>query len=87
MIDVVMYQRPGCHLCDDARGVLTAVVAEARAAGTAVTVREVDIDQDAALRDRYGELVPVIAVEGDPVCQWWADADRLRRAIDRVAGR
>jgi len=56
---VTLYTRAGCCLCDDAKRVLLA--AQERAS---FDYDEVDIDRDDALRDRYNDEVPVIAING-----------------------
>lgn len=53
--DVVLYTRAGCHLCDDAHNLLLRY---------GMTPRLVDIDADAALRERYNECVPVVVIDG-----------------------
>ena len=76
---LLLYVRAGCHLCGAAREVVTAVAAEA-----GVGWAEVDIDGDpkqAGLVDRYGELVPVVTVDGVQQGYWRIDAGRLRRAL------
>lgn len=74
---VVLYVRQGCHLCDDARPLVAEVAAEA---GT--TVAEVDIDAGGPdLVELYGELVPVVTVDGVQQGYWRFDGDRLRRAL------
>lgn len=74
---VVLYVRQGCHLCDDARPLVAGVATEA---GTRVD--EVDIDAGGPdLVERYGELVPVVTVDGVQQGYWRIDADRLRRAL------
>jgi len=76
---VVLYSRAGCHLCEDARAV---VAAEAERAGT--TWREVDVDRDVEPgRDlsQYGDLVPVVEVDGVRQGYWRIEAARLRRAL------
>lgn len=74
---VVLYVRQGCHLCDDARPLVAGVAAEAGAG-----VDEVDIDDGGPdLVERYGELVPVVTVDGVQQGYWRIDADRLRRAL------
>lgn len=72
---VVLYGRAGCHLCDDAREVLAAVVP------ADVGWREVHIDDDPALQARYGEYVPVVTVDDVQVGFWRIDPRRLRRAL------
>lgn len=76
---VVLYVREACHLCEDARAVVAEVAAEAGA-----TWAEVDIDTAAdaeELTAAYGELVPVVTVDGVRQGYWRLDADRLRRAL------
>jgi len=52
---VVVYSRPGCHLCEGVLRVLDE-------AGLAYV--EVDVDQDEALKAEYGWIVPAVAVGG-----------------------
>ncbi len=76
---IVLYVRAACHLCEDARAVVTAVAAQ-----TGATWAEVDVDtvdDGGASRDAYGELVPVVTVDGVRQGYWRLDADRLRRAL------
>ena len=54
--------REGCHLCDDAREVLTKVAAQ-----RGVTINEIDIDTDDRLTKLYGLRVPVILDRHDQV--------------------
>lgn len=42
---------------------------------------EVDVDEDPARQRRYGELVPVVLVDGVQVDYWQIDPDRLRAAL------
>ncbi len=56
---VVMYTRDGCHLCEDAWALL-----RREQARHGFTLEAVDVDADAALRERYGTEVPVVEVNG-----------------------
>ena len=73
---VLLYSRPGCHLCDAARQVVQAVCAEL---GEQFT--EVDITTSAELQREYGELIPVTLVDGKRHDFWRVDPDRLRAAL------
>lgn len=79
---VVLYGRPGCHLCVEARALVAAAAAE-----HGVTWVEVDVDAGGSARDGrpladvYGELVPVVEVDGARVGYWQIDAARLREAL------
>ena len=52
---VLLYGRPGCHLCEDARPIVARAAALARLA-----VLEVDIDADPELAVDYGLRIPVV---------------------------
>ena len=73
---VTLYGRPGCHLCDEARAVIEAVCAE-----LGESYAEVSIDDDAALRDRFANEIPVTFVDGRQHDFWRVSPDRLRRAL------
>lgn len=73
---VVIYGRSGCHLCDVARDTVAGVCAE-----LGERFAEVDIDDDPALADRFGEDIPVIFVDGAQHDFWRVDAGRLRAAL------
>jgi hypothetical protein len=71
--------RAYCHLCDDMRDALAPLVA-----GRDVTVVELDVDADAALEARYGDLVPVLLLGelagGRELCHYHLD-ERAVRAL------
>jgi hypothetical protein len=71
-----LISRTGCHLCDDARGILAAVAAEAN-----VSWDEVDVAADPILADEYGDRVPVVLLDGNEHTYWRVDAERLRAAL------
>ncbi len=75
---VVLYSKPGCHLCDDAREVVDSVCAE-----LSVSWHEVDISTDDDLTARYWEQIPVTLVDGRQHDFWRVDAARLRAALRR----
>jgi glutaredoxin len=76
MSRVVLYGKPGCHLCDNAREIVRAVCAE-----TGDDWSEVDITQDDRLFTEYGEQIPVTFVDGRQHDFWRVDPDRLRKAL------
>ena len=59
MKEVTLLTRRGCHLCEDARAVVQAAAA---VSGCAVT--EIDVDDDPELRAEYGDMVPVVLING-----------------------
>lgn len=74
--EVVMYTRTGCCLCNEAWEVLQA---ERRRFG--FDLREVDVDADPALAERYGNDVPVVTVDGQVRFRGRVNPALLRRAL------
>jgi len=79
---VTLYGRPGCHLCDDARTVLERIHAE-----SPFELREVDIESDDALLRTYLERIPVVALDGEEVYDYWVDEADLRARLATVGRR
>ena len=77
MSTVTLYSRPGCHLCEDARAALERVRERAPFA-----LVEVDIERDDALHRAYLERIPVVALDGEELFEYFVDeatlAARLR---------
>jgi glutaredoxin len=76
-MSVVLYSRPGCHLCEDARAML-------ERAGVAFS--ELDIESDDALFRRYLERIPVIAIDGVEAFELVVDEAALRARLVTLAG-
>ena len=55
----VMYTRAGCHLCDDAWELLAQYRDQ-----NGFTLEKQDVDASPELRERFGECVPVVVVNG-----------------------
>jgi len=79
---VVLYGRPGCHLCDDARVVLERVRAELPFA-----LVERDVEADDALFKAYLERIPVVALDGEELFDFFVDEAELRRRLAYTDGR
>jgi glutaredoxin len=78
---VVLYGRPDCHLCDEARVGLERL----RAGGSSFELEEVDIESDDELLRRYLERIPVIELNGEIVSELHLDADGLRSRLDTLS--
>jgi glutaredoxin len=73
---VTLYGRAGCHLCDDARAALQRIRATAP-----FVLEEIDIEADDALLRRYLERIPVIALDGEELFDFFVDEEALRRKL------
>lgn len=76
---VTLIGKPGCHLCDDARQVITEVCQELNIGWT-----ELSILDDPKLADQYFELIPVTLVDGKVHDQWRVDRNRLIKALAKA---
>jgi hypothetical protein len=76
---ITLYSRPGCHLCDEARTVL-----ERLRAGTRFALREVDITTDHDLHLRYLERIPVVALDGEELFDYFVDEAALQARLYRL---
>jgi glutaredoxin len=74
---VRLYARPDCHLCDEARDGLEAMLAD----GAAFELEEVDIDGDDRLLRRFLERIPVIELNGEIVSELGLVADSLKARL------
>ena len=80
--DVTVYTRPECHLCDEAKAVIAPLLREFGAA-----LREVNIDADAVLKERYGWDIPVIFIGQRKAAKHRVDLEQFRRQLqDAGAG-
>jgi len=73
---VTLIGKPGCHLCDDARAVISRVCQKLQVGWT-----ELSILDDPKLADLYFEAIPVTLVDGKVHDQWRVDPARLEKAL------
>jgi hypothetical protein len=73
---VLLLGKPGCHLCDEARAIVSRVCTDLD-----VAWEERSIVDDPELRRRYGEQIPVTFVDGRQHDFWRVDEARLRAAL------
>lgn len=79
--DLVLYSRPGCGLCDDARGLLEALLERRVAAGLPTpSLIERDIETDPAWERAYFATIPVVEL-GHRRLETVTSAAALRRLL------
>jgi glutaredoxin len=80
---VTLYGRPGCHLCEEAKATLLRLQAER----ASFALHEINIEADDALHARYLERIPVIALDGEELFDYFVDEEALiRRILYREGG-
>jgi glutaredoxin len=80
MTDVVVYSRPGCHLCEEAIEQIIALHGE----GYRFDLHEVDIESNELLLRRHLERIPVVEVNGVEVSELILDRTGLTARLDTV---
>lgn len=80
-MDITLYTKPGCHLCDHLKDDLAALRRE-----IPFSVVERNIEADPVDFDRFRYLIPVLAV-GETLLYPPHDLLQVRRALLDAAGR
>ena len=75
-MQLTIYSRPGCHLCDEMKAVVERVV---RSAAQPLTIEEIDISTEPALEARYGGEIPVLMIDGKKVAKYSVTEEALTR--------
>ncbi len=76
MIELVLYHRHGCHLCDDMLAALQRLQDRGR-----FRLRVVDVDGDDNLKRRYDDKVPVLETAGTELCRYRLDERKLSEML------
>ncbi|MDD9981654.1 MAG: glutaredoxin family protein [Gammaproteobacteria bacterium] len=74
---LTVYERAGCHLCDDMVSTLSEWKTE-----LGFEMERVDVDGSPELAARYGAKVPVLMHGTSEICHFFLDLDALRRSLD-----
>ena len=77
IMNVTVYSRPGCHLCEDAVAML---------AGYGLRASEVNIDEDPRLLAEYHTCVPVVEIDGKVRFRGRVDRVLLDRLLTQLPG-
>lgn len=85
--DLILYGRPGCGLCDEARTLIQALLADRHARNLPTpNFVERDIDTDPAWQRAYFATIPVVEL-GDRRLETATSLAALRRLLDDVLDR
>ncbi|WP_433504403.1 glutaredoxin family protein [Pseudonocardia halophobica] len=75
---VTVLSRANCHLCEVAEADVARICAE-----LGVEWRTEDVDSDPELRAEYGDMVPVILIDGKQHGYYRVEEERFRTALTR----
>ena len=78
MIELILYTRAGCHLCDEMKAGLLAARPP-----LAFKLTEIEVGWEGGLAEKYGQLVPLLEMAGEEICHYFLDEARLNAALAR----
>ena len=73
---LTLYSRKDCCLCDDMKAVVNKV-----AANLALEIDEIDVDGSSELREKFGNEVPVLFIDGRKAFKYRVTAAALERSL------
>ncbi len=79
MIEIVLYSKPGCCLCDEVKAQLAKLREAYR-----FDWREVNILEDAPAFEQFKEEIPVIFINGKKVFKFHLDEKDFLRRIEKL---
>ena len=75
---LIIYSRPGCHLCEEMKALVTRVIDQT---STEARLEEINVETDADLESRFGLEVPVLMLNGKKVAKFRVSAETLERVL------
>jgi len=79
MIDVVVYSKPGCCLCDEVKAKLKSLQAS-----HAFSLREVNILEDPEAKRRFEEEIPVVFINGKKAFKLHFDEKQFLKKLENL---
>jgi len=78
-VQLNLYTRHGCHLCEDMEQAVSELVAELD-----FVTEIIPIDNNAELEQDYGHRVPVLMMGDNLICEYFLDKVALVQAISKA---
>ena len=73
---VIVYSRPGCHLCDEAK-----IAIERAACDDAYSIEEINIETNQDLLRKYQFDIPVVTINGHEAFRHRVDSTKFRELV------
>jgi glutaredoxin len=74
---LTVYSKPDCHLCEEAMAALRTLQTE-----LTFELVERDITTDDVLHRAYFERIPVIALDGEELCEYFLEEGLVRERLE-----
>jgi len=79
LVQIDIYSRPGCHLCDEAKEVVERVRLR-----FPFLLRVINIETDPEIEKRYGEKIPVVFINGNKAFKYHVDEAELEKKVKKL---
>jgi len=79
IVQVEIYSRPACHLCDEAKEVIERVRRR-----IPFSLRVINIEEDQELEAKYGTEIPVVLINGNKAFKYRVDEAELEKKVKRL---
>jgi len=76
MVNITIYSKKNCHLCDVAKETLIKIRSE-----FPFSLTEVDIEKDKTIFEKYKYLIPVIEIDGEKIFTYKVNEDELKKIL------
>jgi glutaredoxin len=77
-VEVILYTRPGCHLCEEAK-----LAIEQAGCQDAYLLTEINIESSEQLLDQYRNDIPVVTIGGVEAFRHRVSSEEFQRRIIR----
>ncbi len=81
MIEVVVYSKPGCCLCDEVKAKL-----ETLQASHAFNLRVLNVLDDHEAHQKFKEEIPVVFVNGKKAFKYYLDEEKFLKKLESERG-
>jgi glutaredoxin len=78
-VNVEIYSRPGCHLCDDAKVIIDRVRRR-----FPFGLRVIDIERDPEMEKAYGEQIPLVFINGNQAFKYHVDEIEFENQVKKL---
>lgn len=79
ILQIEIYSRPECHLCDEAKEVIERVRRR-----YPFSLRVINIEEDPVLEKAYGAEIPVIFINGNKAFKYRVDEGELEKRVKKL---
>ena len=79
LVQLCLYTRQGCHLCEDMEQALSGLAAE-----LGFVTEIIPIDNNAELEQVYGHRIPVLMIGDNMICEYFLDKTALIQVVTKA---